>query len=58
MNHYLGDDVGKIYAQKYFSPEAKSQAQEMVTNIIAAFNKRIDALDWMDPKTKAEAQAK
>ena len=58
VNHYLGDDVGKIYAQKYFSPEAKSQAQEMVTNIIAAFNKRIDALDWMDPKTKAEAQAK
>ena len=30
----------------------------MVANIIAAFRKRIDALSWMDPKTKAEAQAK
>ena len=58
VNRLLGDDVGKIYAQKYFPPEAKADAQEMVTNIIAAFNKRIEALSWMDPKTKAEAQAK
>jgi len=58
VNRYLGDDVGKIYAQRYFPPEAKSEAQAMVANIIAAFRKRIDALAWMDPKTKAEAQAK
>ena len=30
----------------------------MVANIIAAFHKRIDALDWMAPATKAEAHAK
>ena len=30
----------------------------MVANIIAAFRKRIEALSWMDPTTKAEAQAK
>ncbi len=47
VNRLLGDDVGQIYAQKYFSPEAKAQAQAMVANIIAAFRKRIDALDWM-----------
>ncbi|MGC2110454.1 MAG: M13 family metallopeptidase [Candidatus Korobacteraceae bacterium] len=58
VNRYLGDDVGQIYAQKYFPPEAKAAAQAMVANIIAAFRKRIDALSWMDPKTKAEAQAK
>ncbi len=58
VNRYLGDDVGKIYAQRYFSPEAKAQAQAMVANIIAAFRKRIDALSWMDPSTKDEAQAK
>jgi endothelin-converting enzyme/putative endopeptidase len=54
----LGDEVGKIYAQRYFPPAAKARAQEMVTNIVAAFRKRIDALTWMDPATKAEAQAK
>ena len=30
----------------------------MVANLITAFRKRIDALTWMDPATKAEAQAK
>ena len=54
----LGDAVGQIYAQRYFPPEAKAEAQAMVANIIAAFRKRIEALPWMDPATKAEAQAK
>jgi endothelin-converting enzyme/putative endopeptidase len=58
VNGVLGDAVGKIYAQRYFSPEAKEQAQAMVANIVAAFNKRIDALTWMAPATKAEAKAK
>jgi putative endopeptidase len=58
VNGALGDAVGQIYVQKYFPPEAKASAQAMVANIIAAFRKRIDALSWMDPKTKAEAQAK
>jgi endothelin-converting enzyme/putative endopeptidase len=54
----LGDVVGQVYAQRYFSPEAKAQAEAMVTNLIAAFRKRIETLAWMDPTTKAEAQAK
>ena len=54
----MGDAVGKIYAERYFTPEAKQAAQDMVANIIAAFRKRIDSLDWMAPETKAEAQAK
>lgn len=58
VNGFLGDAVGQIYAQRYFPPEAKASAQAMVANIITAFRRRIDALDWMDPATKAEAQAK
>ena len=58
INDYLGDEVGKIYAQRYFPPEAKAEAQAMVANIIEAFRHRIDALSWMDPKTKAEAKEK
>ncbi|HEY1203454.1 MAG: M13 family metallopeptidase [Bryobacteraceae bacterium] len=54
----LGDAVGQIYAQRYFPPEAKAEAQAMVVYIVAAFRKRIEALSWMDPATKAEAQAK
>jgi putative endopeptidase len=58
VNAFLGDDVGRLYAQKYFSPEAKAQGEAMVGNIVEAFRKRIDALSWMNPATKAEAKAK
>jgi putative endopeptidase len=58
VNDQLGDAVGKVYAQRYFSPQAKAEAEAMVANIVAAFRKRIDALSWMAPATKAEAQAK
>ena len=58
VNGLLGDAVGQIYAQRYFSPQAKAQAQDMVANLIAAFRQRIEALPWMNPATKAEAEAK
>jgi endothelin-converting enzyme/putative endopeptidase len=58
VNHVLGDAVGQIYAERYFSPEAKASAQAMVANIVESFRHRIDALDWMAPATKAEAKAK
>jgi putative endopeptidase len=54
----LTDDVSKIYVGKYFPPEAKAAADEMVSNIIGAMNRRIDALDWMTPETKAKAHLK
>ena len=57
-NAALGDAVGKLYAAKYFPPEAKAKAQEMVKNIIAAWGRRIDALTWMTPATKAKAKEK
>ena len=58
VNGLLGDAVGEIYAARYFPPESKAAAQAMVANIMNAFRKRIDALAWMAPATKAEAQAK
>ena len=54
----LTDDVSKVYVSKYFPPETKAAADEMVRNIIAAMNRRIDALDWMTPETKAKAHEK
>jgi endothelin-converting enzyme/putative endopeptidase len=58
VNGVLGDAVGQIYAQRYFSPEAKARAEAMVANIISAFRTRIDRLDWMAAATKTEAKAK
>ena len=58
VDGYLGDAVGQVYAEKYFPAEAKAKVQEMVAELIAAFRKRIEALTWMNPATKAEAEAK
>jgi putative endopeptidase len=57
-NGALGDAVGKLYAKRYFPPAAKAAAQKMVKNIVTAFGKRIDRLDWMKPETRAKAKAK
>jgi putative endopeptidase len=54
----LGEAIGKLYVEKYFTPAAKAQVETMVTNIMAALGRRIEVLDWMTPATKAEAKKK
>jgi len=58
VNGALGEAVGKIYAARYFPASSKTEIQTMVKNIVAAFDRRIAALDWMAPATKKEARAK
>jgi putative endopeptidase len=55
VNRTLGEAVGKLYAQRYFSPEAKAQAEALVANLLTAFHQRLEAITWMAPATKAEA---
>jgi putative endopeptidase len=54
----LGEAVGKLYVTRYFPAAEKARAEQMVTNEIAAFARRIDNLAWMAPATKARAKAK
>jgi putative endopeptidase len=54
----LGEAIGKLYVQKYFSTEAKAHAQEMADNVLKALAARLDRLDWMSPQTKAHAKEK
>ena len=54
----LGDDVSKLYAAKYFPPETKAAADQLVKNIISAMGRRIDKLEWMAPETKLKAHEK
>lgn len=55
LNTYLGDAVGRVYADKYFPASAKAEVGDMVTGIKAAFAKRVNTIDWMAPATKKEA---
>jgi len=54
----LGDDVSQLYVAKYFPPETKAAADQLVKNVIAAMDRRIDKLEWMAPETRVKAHAK
>ena len=58
VNHELGDAVGQIFAQRYFSPQAKADVEALVAHIIDDYRERLRNLSWMAPATKAEAIAK
>ncbi len=57
-NNALPEAVGRFYAQRYFSPEAKTELSALVQTIVSAFDRRLAALTWMAPATKASARAK
>jgi putative endopeptidase len=54
----LGEALGQIYAQKYFPPEAKARALEMVNNLTDALREDLQTLSWMSPETRKQALAK
>ncbi len=58
VNRDLGDAVGQLYVKQYFPASSKAEVQQMVSNILAAFDSRVDQLTWMTPATKAKAKAK
>jgi putative endopeptidase len=58
VTNAMGEEVGKIYVDRYFPPEAKAEADQLVRNVIAAMDRRIQGLTWMAPETKVRARAK
>src|SRR6201981_202150 len=58
VNRNLGEALGQVYVEKYFPPEAKAHAQEMVANLIGALKNDIPVLTWMGPETKKAALEK
>ena len=55
VNGSVGEAVGQLYVEAKFPPEAKIKAEKMIANVIKAFQKRIEVLDWMSDDTKAKA---
>ena len=54
----LGEALGQEYVKRYFPPDAKQRAKDMVANILSAMHDTIDGLDWMTPPTKKKALEK
>jgi len=58
VNGSLGEAVGQAYVARYFTPDTKAKADELVHNLIRAMDARLANLTWMAPETKAKARAK
>ncbi len=54
----IGEALGKLYVARYFPPQNKARMEELVRNLIEAYEQDIDTLDWMSPETKKGAREK
>ena len=58
VDNGLGELLGQLYVEKYFTPEAKKRMLELVNNLQTVYKDRIKKLDWMSPETKKKALEK
>jgi putative endopeptidase len=58
LDEQMGEALGKLYCAQYFPPEAKAKAQELVKNLLKAYEADIRTLTWMTPVTRAKALEK
>jgi len=54
----LGEALGQVYVEKYFSADAKQRALKMVKEIQVAMERDIQQLPWMSDVTKKKALEK
>ncbi|HVN26613.1 MAG TPA: M13 family metallopeptidase [Candidatus Paceibacterota bacterium] len=58
VNSLLDHAVGRLYVERYFSPEAKARIGALVDHLTEAYRTRIRNLDWMSDETKKKALGK
>ncbi len=58
VQQQFGAEIGRVYAEKYFSPEAKADVEEMVHEFLEIYEQRIRGLGWMSEATKEKAVEK
>ena len=54
----LGEQLGKVYVERYFPAASKEAMDELVANLRLAMADSIEENDWMTAETKAQALAK
>ncbi len=54
----LGEVVGRLYVERHFPPENKAAMDQLVNNLLEAYQSSIDELTWMTDVTKQRAQDK
>ena len=51
----LGEALGQLYVQKYFSEKTKHRYEKLVDDIFTVYKERIQGLSWMSDSTKQKA---
>lgn len=54
----IGEAVGELYVARHFPPDSKAEMDKLVGNLLAAYRRSIEALDWMGDDTKQRAYEK
>lgn len=57
-NALLGEAVGELYVEKYFSGKSKEKMLELVNNLKISLGEHIASLPWMSDATKVNALVK
>jgi putative endopeptidase len=57
-NAALGEAIGQLYVAKYFPPQAKASAEELVENLRKAYAQHLSNVPWMTATTRKVALEK
>ena len=55
VNENMGELLGQLYVEKHFKPEAKERMDIMIQNLLKAYEKSINELEWMSDETREQA---
>lgn len=54
----IGEALGQLYVEKYFTAEARARMEELVNNLRVVFRDHLLKLNWMSDETRKKALAK
>ncbi|WP_274064362.1 M13 family metallopeptidase [Vibrio parahaemolyticus] len=58
LNSAFGDTFGRLYVNRFFSAEDKTQMQELVDYLLKGYGERFKKNAWMDDETRQQALQK
>ena len=54
----IGEITGRMYVTRYFPSESKARMKALVGNLLEAYTRALDKIEWMGPHTREQAKLK
>ncbi len=58
VDRHLGEALGQVYVEKYFTTDTRARTLRMVQQVEKAMEEDINSLAWMSPQTRTQALEK